>query len=237
MLTSSANVVKEASVSGRHIRGVHLSFPAAQIIEVLGHTDVDYVYFDGEHGHFNGQDLAEGCRTAELAGMTPIARLPNSQSDTITHYLDRGVRGLVLPHVDTLAQAHAIVEAAYFAPLGQRSYGAGRPEFGFGGAYTAQDYWAMCNLRTSVSLMIETVGGLEIAGELAAIEGVDYLSFGLFDLSQALGHPGEPEHPEVQARVAEASDRIRAAGKPVREDFIKFVWINDIIKAGRAAIL
>jgi 4-hydroxy-2-oxoheptanedioate aldolase len=144
---------------------------------------------------------------------------------------------LILPHVETVEQAKAIVEAAYFSPIGQRSYGAGRPEFGFGGKINAADYLAMCNRRTSVSLMIETAGGLEVAGELAAIKGVDYLSFGLLDLCQSLGFPGEPQHPEVQKRVAEASDRIRSAGKPVREDFIKFVWINDVIKAGLATTL
>lgn len=237
MLASSKNAVKEAAAQGKQIRGVHLSFPAPQIIEVLAPTDLDFVYFDGEHGAFEMHDLAEGCRTAELAGLTPIARLPNAHVSTITQYLDRGVRGLILPHVESVAQAKAIVEAAYFAPLGQRSYGAGRPEFGIGRDFTASDYWAMANARTSVSLMIETVRGLEIAEELAAVDGVDYLSFGLFDLSQALGFQGQPQHPEVQAQVAAASEKIRAKGKPIREDFIKFAWINEVIKAGRAALL
>jgi 4-hydroxy-2-oxoheptanedioate aldolase len=237
MLDSSRNAVKEAAAKRTKVRGVHLSFPAPQIIEVLGPTGLDFVYFDGEHGAFDTHDLAEHCRTAELVGLTPIARLPNTATDTITQYLDRGVRGLILPHIETVAQAKAIVGAAYYAPLGSRSYGAGRPEFGIGEKFPTPAYWAMCNGRTSVSLMIESEAGLEAAPELAAVEGVDYLSFGLFDLSQALGFPGQPSHPEVQRRVAETSEKIRAAGKPIREDFIKFAWINDVLKAGSAALL
>jgi 4-hydroxy-2-oxoheptanedioate aldolase len=58
------------------------------------------------------------------------------------------------------------------------------------------------------------------------------MSFGMMDLAQSLGHPGNPNHPEVVAAVEAASRRIRAAGKPVREDFIKVGWINDIIARG-----
>jgi 4-hydroxy-2-oxoheptanedioate aldolase len=66
---------------------------------------------------------------------------------------------------------------------------------------------------------------------------VDYLSFGLLDLAQSLGHPGNPEHADVKHAAADASARIRAAGKPVREDFMKFVWINDVLMAGARQLL
>ena len=64
------------------------------------------------------------------------------------------------------------------------------------------------------------------------LPGVDYLSFGLLDLAQSLGHPGDSAHPAVKAAVADATKRIHAAGKRVREDFMKYVWINDVLVAG-----
>ena len=69
-------------------------------------------------------------------------------------------------------------------------------------------------------------------GEIAALPGIDYMSFGLNDLSQSLGHPGNTRHPQVLAAVADASNRIRQAGKPGREDFISVGWINDILARG-----
>jgi 4-hydroxy-2-oxoheptanedioate aldolase len=58
------------------------------------------------------------------------------------------------------------------------------------------------------------------------------MSFGLMDLAQSLGHPGDPNAQAVKAAVAEASARIHAAGKPVREDFVTVGWVNDILLAG-----
>jgi 2-keto-3-deoxy-L-rhamnonate aldolase RhmA len=85
--------------------------------------------------------------------------------------------------------------------------------------------------------MIESRPGLAAAHELAAVDGVDYLSFGMMDLAQSLGRAGRPDHPEVAAAVADASARIRAADKPVREDFMRFAWIDDILFAGGKARL
>jgi 4-hydroxy-2-oxoheptanedioate aldolase len=66
---------------------------------------------------------------------------------------------------------------------------------------------------------------------------VDYLSFGRMDLAQSLGRPGNPAHPDVEAAIAGAARRIRAAGKPVREDFMTFAWINDLLVAGAKSLL
>ena len=85
--------------------------------------------------------------------------------------------------------------------------------------------------------MIESREALAIAADLAALAGVDYLSFGRMDLAQSLGRPGSPGHAEVEAAVAGASKLIRAAGKPVREDFMTFAWINDLLVAGARSLL
>jgi 4-hydroxy-2-oxoheptanedioate aldolase len=85
--------------------------------------------------------------------------------------------------------------------------------------------------------MIESLGALEAAGEIAALPGVDYMNFGLHDLAQALGHPGEPAHPEVAEAARRASDQVRAAGKRVREDFMRFAWVNEILVSGARQLL
>jgi 2-keto-3-deoxy-L-rhamnonate aldolase RhmA len=226
------NLVKAAAANGERVRGVHLTFPGPAIIEVLSRAaNLQFVYIDGEHGCFDWRDVEIACVTAERCGITPIARVPDRKVSTITRFLDRGVLGIVAPHVETVADAQEVTAAAYFAPLGDRSFGAGRPEYGVGMG-NGWDYLAECNDRVSVCLMIESRLGLDNAAELAVLPGVDYLSFGLNDLSQDLGYPGRPAHPDVQKAVAEASARIHAAGKPVREDFMNFCWIKDVLIAG-----
>ena len=229
MLTS--NRIRLAIAEGRKIRGLHMTFAQASVIEVLALVGVDYVYLDGEHGAFEWRDIEYACVIAERHGITPIARVPDPSASTIVHFLDRGVRGVVVPHVDSVEDAKAVIDATYFGPVGNRSFGGNRPKFTAGIADMAA-HLAQENADVSLSIMIETLGALRAAGEIAALPGIDYMSFGLNDLSQSLGHPGNTRHPQVLAAVADASNRIRQAGKPVREDFISVGWINDILARG-----
>jgi 4-hydroxy-2-oxoheptanedioate aldolase len=230
------NVVKEAAATRRRIRGVHLTFAAPAVIEVLAAVDLHFVFIDGEHGCFDWRDVEAACIAAERHALTPIARVPDSSSATITRFLDRGVRGIAVPHIESIDDAQRVIDALYFAPLGNRSFGAGRPEYGqrIG---NRPAYLAACNAGVSLCLMIESRRGIELAGDLASLPGVDYLSFGMADLAQSLGHAGDPDHAAVKSAVGEAAERIRASGKPVREDFMRFVWINDVLMAGARQLL
>jgi 2-keto-3-deoxy-L-rhamnonate aldolase RhmA len=236
MTMTRTNAVKDAAASGRQIRGVHLTFAAPAVIEVLAAVELQFIYIDGEHGCFDWRDIETGCLAAERHDLTPIARVPDASPGTVTRFLDRGVKGIVAPHVESLDDARRVIASTYFAPLGNRSFGAGRPEYGQR-IVSKPVYMQACNATVSLCLMIESRGGLALAGELAALPGVDYLSFGMMDLAQSLGHPGHPEHAEVKAAVADASRRIHDAGKRVREDFMKYIWINDVLLTGARALL
>jgi 2-keto-3-deoxy-L-rhamnonate aldolase RhmA len=229
-----SNVVKEAARSGARIRGLHMTFAAPTVIELLA-ASLDFVYIDGEHGCFDARDIEAACVAAERHGLTAIARVPDRSPGTITRFLDRGIRGIVAPHIETVEQARQAVATTYYAPLGERSFGGGRPVF-----LSAPDkpaFMRSCNDTMSLCLMIESRAGIEAAAALAAIDGVDYLSFGMMDLAQSLGHPGNPGHAEVRQAVERASAAIRAAGKRVREDFMQFGWINEIILAGMKQLM
>ena len=225
------NAIKRAIAEARRIRGFHLTFPSPIVIELMALAGIDYVYLDGEHGAFDTRDLEACCIAAELHNITPIARVPDSQSATITHFLDRGVKGVVVPHVDGVEDAKRVIDAAYYGPLGNRSFGGARPLF-VAGIPDKPAHLARMNKEVCVSIMIETVPALQAAHEIAALPGIDYMSFGVMDLAQSLGHPGNPDAPAVKEAVAAASERIRAAGKPVREDFVTVAWVNDVLLAG-----
>jgi 2-keto-3-deoxy-L-rhamnonate aldolase RhmA len=232
--TLKLNAVKEAARSGARIRGLHMTFAAPTIIELTA-AGLDFVYVDGEHGCFDARDIEAACIAAERHGLTAIARVPDRMPGTITRFLDRGIQGIVVPHVETVAQARDAVASVYYAPLGERSFGGGRPVF-----LSAPDKPAFlqhCNATMSLCLMIESGAGIDEAGALAAVEGVDYLSFGMMDLAQSLGHPGNPGHAEVKRAVERAGAAIRAAGKRVREDFMHYAWINDVIVAGLKQVM
>lgn len=225
------NAVKHAASTRQQIRGVHLTFGEPAIIEILASVGLDFIYLDGEHGTFGPRDIEACCVAAERHGITAIARVPDRTVATITRYLDRGVQGLVVPHVDSVADAMEVVNAAYYAPLGTRSFGGSRPHYGLG-IKDQVAHLGESNARTSVCIMIESAGALEAAAEIAALPGIDYLSYGLNDLSQALGLAGQPNHPDVLAAVDRCTKEIHTAGRPVREDFMRFAWVKDVLVAG-----
>jgi 4-hydroxy-2-oxoheptanedioate aldolase len=120
--------------------------------------------------------------------------------------------------------------------MGTRSFGAGRPEYWESGTDRAE-YMQACNGAVSVCMMIETIEALNAADRIAQVPGVDYLSFGLLDLAQSLGHPGESAHPDVTRAVADCTQRVNRVNKRVREQFMKYAWANDVLRAGFRALI
>ncbi|MGX9935712.1 HpcH/HpaI aldolase family protein [Advenella kashmirensis] len=231
-----SNAVKSGATNKGTVKGIHFTFPCLPAIPLLAGAGADFIYLDGEHGCFNWSDIELACIAAERCKLTVIARVPDIKTSTITRFLDRGVKGIVAPHIETVQEALQVIQATYFAPMGERSFGGVRwqPD---SNANNHASYLAACNDDISVCMMIESKRGLENAAAIAQLEGVHYLSFGVNDLAQSLGHHDDPSHPIVQKHIADCSDQIRATGKAVREDFIKFAWINDVLSSGYQTLL
>jgi len=230
------NKLKDAIAHGARVRGVHFTYYAPAALEILSSFGLDFIYIDGEHGLFALHEVEALCILAERYGITPIARVRAGTSDVITQYLDRGVKGIVVPHVEDAADARRAVDACYYQPLGQRSFGGGRP-YAHMSSSDLPALLAEANDGISLCLMIESAAGIENIDAIAGTPGVDYLSFGMMDLAQSLGHAGEPRHPEVAAAVKTATAHAHAAGKPIREEFMKFAWMNDIVMEGAHKLL
>ena len=110
--------------------GLGLVFPCAEAIGLVGLLGgFDFINLDGEHGLFSPESIDEMVRTADGYGLTVTARVPNIQSSTINLFLDRGVMGILGPHVETAQQARQLVDACRFVPKGQRSWGGGQGTF------------------------------------------------------------------------------------------------------------
>ncbi len=230
------NRIKAAIREGRIARGFNLNFPSTHIIEILGQLGrsgeserFDFVWIDGEHGPFSLEQIEEVCRAAELVGITPIARVPNIHPSTILRFLDRGIQGVMGPHIASKADAEQLVKACYFGPRGERSFGGNRGcdydlEIGDKAAYYQQ-----CNDNLLVGALLEDKGVLENLDEILSVEGIDYFSIGPNDFAQGLGFPGEPNHPEVVAAMKELHDRIRKAGRRVGSDIMRSVWVRDLL--------
>jgi 4-hydroxy-2-oxoheptanedioate aldolase len=167
-------------------------------------------------------------RACEISGLVSIVRPPVNRPDVILRFLDRGAQGVQVPHVNTAAEARAVVEAVKFHPLGKRGYTMSSRAAHYGLKEPAAQYLESADRETLVCVLIEEVEGVRNLDEMLKVEGIDVYFVGSGDLSQSMGYAGQPDAPKVRALVNEAVDKIlrakRVAGAScANEDTAKFI--------------
>ncbi len=231
------NRVKAAMRGGRKAFGYNLVFPSPWVIDILGKIDFDFAFIDGEHGPFGLDQLEELCITAERHNLTPVARVPDIGSSTILRYLDRGIRGIIGPHIATEADARQLVRACYFGPLGERSFGGNRGSEYNAGIPDKAAYYREANDQMLVCALLEDRSVLDNLDAILSVPGIDLYSIGPNDFAQSLGYPGEPDHPQVVKTMQDLSNRIHKAGRKMQGDVMHSAWISEILLEGGRRIL
>jgi len=206
------NVAKEKLKAGKDVIGVRMDFASPYVLELVGKTGFDFVYFDCEHSSLSVDACEEMIRATELVGLTPLVRVPSSEPGVILRYLDSGAMGVIIPHSHNREAAEKAVRAVKYPPEGDRGI-AGR-SLSLSGLSVA-NYVKEANKETLVALMIEDAEAIENLPEIARVEDVDVLFIGRLDLSVSLGIPGEIEHPTIKEAVNKVIAQGRAAGKAV----------------------
>jgi len=182
------------------------------IAQIAAACGFDAIYLDMEHSPLSLETVSAICVAALGAGVTPLVRPPGHGAEWIGRILDGGAQGLVVPHVDTAAEAEAIVRAARFPPLGRRSVMGPGPALGYR-ALPLAEVNATLNAETLVICMIETPEAVRNAEAIAAVPGVDCLLIGSNDLCTEMGVPGQLRHPSLLDAYRDVVAACRAHGK------------------------
>ena len=175
---------------------------------ILAECGFEFFIIDNEHGTYNQETIANMIAAARGAGISVIVRIPEITRENILKPLDAGATGLLVPMVNNAAEAEEIIRHAKYPTMGNRGAALRRPH----NMYTkvnAADYLKQANENTFIAVQAETIQAIENIDEIAAVDGVDCIFVGPFDLSISLGNPGQINHPvEV-----EAIEKIAAACK------------------------
>lgn len=193
--------------------GVLLSWPSTDIVEFLGHLGFEWLWIDAEHGSIGRETCEHLVRACNVTGMVPIVRVPDNNAATILGYLETGALGVVVPHVNTAAEAHAVVEAVKYSPIGKRGAGSGSRTANYGLTQTASEYFRRVNEELIAIAMVEDIVAVRNLDEILAVDGIDAISTGSGDLAMSMGLPGQPGHPEVQKVMDDIEARIIASPK------------------------
>ncbi len=223
--------------------------PGALGVEVVVGLGFDFVLIDMQHGPIDYNEALNMIRAADIAGVAPIVRVPWNDPASIGPILDAGAMGIIVPMIETVDDAKRMVDACLYPPAGRRSFGPIRV-----GARDGLQYFGSANERVAVIPMIETAEALTQVEEIAAVEGVDAVFVGPFDLSIALGlrpgdNDGEPVFDEAITKVINAANNAGIAAAvlsnakvaPLRvEQGFKMVSVttdNQTLASGSAANL
>jgi 4-hydroxy-2-oxoheptanedioate aldolase len=175
------------------------------IAEMMAGAGLDFIYIDQQHGLTSYDTLLQMLRAIDHTPTAPIVRVRSNDAGLIGQALDAGADGVIVPMVNSRADAERAVAACRYAPAGVRSFGPLRVSLTRGGDIRAADARILC------LVMIETAAGVEQADEIAAVPGVDGIYIGQADLAVSLGL--EPELRVQSGRHAAAIDRILAAAR------------------------
>ena len=233
------NALVSAIATGRPARGFHMGVAVPAQIELLGRLGFDLVFLDAEHGNFDLTGIENCCRAAELCDLTVVVRVAACDGNLISQYLNAGVQGIVVPHVDTVAQARLAVESCRYAPAGLRPTGGARSNGFWQGVDDMAGAVARANANVTLSVQIESVAGLAALPEMLALGGIDYFTVGKQDLAQSMGFArlerGWPVAVTDAARDAAAL--VHAAGGRMKDEVMTLCRVNQMLVAGARAFL
>jgi 4-hydroxy-2-oxoheptanedioate aldolase len=188
-------------------------FPSPQIVEMLGHAGFDWVLLDCEHGSLSLADVEVMAMAADAVGITPIARPRSNSTTDIQRVMDRGVMGVQVPHINSAEDAQHAVSAVKFGPGAGRGLAAGTRPDDWGLGARMADFTASANEQSLICVQLEHEAAVSNADEILKVEGIDVFFIGPSDLSQSMGHPGNPGAPVVVKAIADTRSKIIAAGK------------------------
>ncbi|MEX1019143.1 MAG: aldolase/citrate lyase family protein [Litorilinea sp.] len=185
-----------------------VEFGTRSIARIVEGTGVDFAIIDTEHSGHSPHQVADLIAWFKGTTVAPFVRIPQVEYHFVARTLDFGALGIMVPNVKTGAQAKAIVDAAKYAPLGDRGIMLGNANTDFKGVNPAE-FLEESNQNTTIICQIESVEGMENLEAIATTPGVDVLWVGHFDLTQSMGIPGQFHHPQFldhMARVVEVAN-------------------------------
>ena len=186
--------------------GTFLGLGSPMAAEVVGTTGVDWVLVDLEHGGGTESQLGDTVVAAGAYGVPALVRVESQERIRIGRALDAGAAGIMIPRIDNISEAQQAVTHMSYPPHGDRGVATYNRSARWGGDVSALD----SGRDAACIIQIESLGGLESAEEIAALEGVDCLFIGPQDLTFSLGIPREFTHPtflEACHKVLKACER------------------------------
>lgn len=207
--------IKTKLAQGQEVRVMAAGvFPSPKLLEMVGLAGfLDGVWIDQEHSGIQQPQLEELLIASRAGGLDSFVRVAPTDYATIMRPLEAGARGIMMAQISSVEEAKQACLWARFNPVGERGMFLGNYEADYG-TKPAPQLVEESNRDGWTIIQIETAQAVECVEEIAALDEVDCLFVGPSDLSNNLGQPGNPMHPDVMCTIERTAAAAKAAGKP-----------------------
>ncbi|MET3176792.1 UNVERIFIED_ORG: 4-hydroxy-2-oxoheptanedioate aldolase [Arthrobacter sp. UYCu721] len=205
------------------------------IAELCAGSGLDWLLIDAEHSPNGLESILAQLQAVNGYPVQVLVRPPVNDTVLIKQYLDLGVQNLLIPMVNSSAEAEAAVAATRYPPHGVRGVGSALARAARWNRIP--DYLARANETISVTVQIESTAAVEAVEEILAVDGVDAIFLGPSDLAASMGVLGQQEHPKVRAAVEHCLTAAKAAGKPAGVNAFNPATARSYLAAGATFLL
>jgi 4-hydroxy-2-oxoheptanedioate aldolase len=223
------NAFKHAIAKGERQIGIWLTLSSPYAAEAVAGAGFDWLLLDMEHSPSSVETVVSQLQAVAAYPGAPIVRPASNDAVRIKHLLDVGAQTLLIPYVQSVAEAEAAVAAMRYPPRGIRGVSGTTRATRFG---RVEGYGRRAEEELCLLVQVETVQSLERLEAIAEVEGVDGVFIGPGDLAASMGYVGEPGHPEVKVAVLGAIARLVKLGKPAGVLTGDAAFAEDCIAAG-----
>jgi len=230
------NAIKNDVLAGKTVAGAMIfEFFSPGMSSILANAGCRFVLYDMEHTGLGFETLKWLFATCRGLSIEPMVRVPRGQYTWLARSLDLGARGVMIPMVESGEQARSIVQACRYPPIGRRGAAFGFAQCDYLGGDVGEKI-AKANERTMVIAQIETEHGLANVEEIAAVEGIDVLWIGHFDLSNFMGIPGQFADSRFDAAMRKVVEVCRRHGKAAGFMATDKAWVERAREMGYTMI-
>jgi 2-dehydro-3-deoxyglucarate aldolase/4-hydroxy-2-oxoheptanedioate aldolase len=198
---------------------------------MMANAGAAFALFDMEHTGLGYETFKMLVATCQGLPIAPMVRVPRGEYTYLARALDMGAHGVMVPMVESVAEARAIAEATRYPPRGRRGAAFGFAHDGYTGGDVAAKI-AGLDERNLVIAQIETERGLDAVEDIAAVDGIDVLWVGHFDLTNFLGMPGAFDDRRFDAALKHVAAVARRHGKGAGFMASDAAWMKRAIAAG-----
>lgn len=230
------NSTKAPLAAGETVVGaMTFEFFSPGMSAILANSGCRFVFYDMEHTGLGFETLKWLFSTCRGLPIEPMVRVPRGKYTYIARALDIGARGIMVPMVESAEEARSIVQACRYPPVGRRGAAFGFAQDDYAGG-SIPDKIRIAHERTLIAAQIETERGLAAVESIAAVDGIDVLWVGHFDLSNFMGIPGQFNHPEFDQAMRHVAKVAKAHGKIAGFMATDTAWIDRVREMGYTMI-